>query len=140
MFILFFFFKQKTAYEMRISDWSSDVCSSDLGDVASRILRTVERRAAAESTDVLAVGGLQGLGVVAHAVGDDRGDGRSGCPEVGFQPVAASVVQSGAHLSFCLSDTGGREEGLIPSTRRSEVRRVGQEGVSTCRSRWLPYH
>src|SRR3546814_7700075 len=32
---LFFFFKQKTAYEMRISDWSSDVCSSDLtnGDV-----------------------------------------------------------------------------------------------------------
>src|SRR3546814_7005168 len=29
----FFFFKQKTAYEMRISDWSSDVCSSDLRDV-----------------------------------------------------------------------------------------------------------
>src|SRR3546814_10057988 len=28
---VFFFFKQKTAYEMRISDWSSDVCSSDLG-------------------------------------------------------------------------------------------------------------
>src|SRR3546814_2607158 len=30
MICLFFFFKQKTAYEMRISDWSSDVCSSDL--------------------------------------------------------------------------------------------------------------
>src|SRR3546814_10230047 len=30
MCLLFFFFKQKTAYEMRISDWSSDVCSSDL--------------------------------------------------------------------------------------------------------------
>src|SRR3546814_1373078 len=30
VFVLFFFFKQKTAYEMRISDWSSDVCSSDL--------------------------------------------------------------------------------------------------------------
>src|SRR3546814_5827849 len=30
LLILFFFFKQKTAYEMRISDWSSDVCSSDL--------------------------------------------------------------------------------------------------------------
>src|SRR3546814_16533822 len=29
-FVMFFFFKQKTAYEMRISDWSSDVCSSDL--------------------------------------------------------------------------------------------------------------
>src|SRR3546814_5151021 len=31
MCFCFFFFKQKTAYEMRISDWSSDVCSSDLG-------------------------------------------------------------------------------------------------------------
>src|SRR3546814_8024803 len=31
---LFFFFKQKTAYEVRISDWSSDVCSSDLADAA----------------------------------------------------------------------------------------------------------
>src|SRR3546814_17617073 len=30
LFSVFFFFKQKTAYEMRISDWSSDVCSSDL--------------------------------------------------------------------------------------------------------------
>src|SRR3546814_1020808 len=30
MYIIVFFFKQKTAYEMRISDWSSDVCSSDL--------------------------------------------------------------------------------------------------------------
>src|SRR3546814_8777705 len=30
VFIFIFFFKQKTAYEMRISDWSSDVCSSDL--------------------------------------------------------------------------------------------------------------
>src|SRR3546814_1173625 len=31
----FFFFKQKTAYEMRISDWSSDVCSSDLSDAGA---------------------------------------------------------------------------------------------------------
>src|SRR3546814_20117748 len=31
VWLFFFFFKQKTAYEMRISDWSSDVCSSDLG-------------------------------------------------------------------------------------------------------------
>src|SRR3546814_12756919 len=34
----FFFFKQKTAYEMRISDWSSDVCSSDLREAARRTL------------------------------------------------------------------------------------------------------
>src|SRR3546814_1040313 len=36
--LFFFFFKQKTAYEMRISDWSSDVCSSDLqalGEIAA---------------------------------------------------------------------------------------------------------
>src|SRR3546814_930244 len=33
VFVLVFFFKQKTAYELRISDWSSDVCSSDLGDI-----------------------------------------------------------------------------------------------------------
>src|SRR3546814_2612444 len=38
----FFFFKQKTAYEMRISDWSSDVCSSDLGGgkLCARAIRT----------------------------------------------------------------------------------------------------
>src|SRR3546814_4125496 len=35
---VFFFFKQKTAYEMRISDWSSDVCSSDLRELALRRL------------------------------------------------------------------------------------------------------
>src|SRR3546814_3033582 len=34
---MFFFFKQKTAYEMRISDWSSDVCSSDLAGVTSAL-------------------------------------------------------------------------------------------------------
>src|SRR3546814_6674284 len=42
-FMCIFFFKQKTAYEMRISDWSSDVCSSDL-DAVDRI----ERRAPAQ--------------------------------------------------------------------------------------------
>src|SRR3546814_20843998 len=41
MFSFFFFFKQKTAYEMRISDWSSDVCSSDLG--AARCARALIR-------------------------------------------------------------------------------------------------
>src|SRR3546814_1070241 len=42
VFFVFFFFKQKTAYEMRISDWSSDVCSSDLtqDDLAAGIEAT----------------------------------------------------------------------------------------------------
>src|SRR3546814_4520701 len=38
--MFFFFFKQKTAYEMRISDWSSDVCSSDLKHQEMSELRT----------------------------------------------------------------------------------------------------
>src|SRR3546814_9293881 len=41
--LLFFFFKQKTAYEMRISDWSSDVCSSDLNKVGkSNFIRALQ--------------------------------------------------------------------------------------------------
>src|SRR3546814_5894318 len=45
-FLVFFFFKQKTAYEIRISDWSSDVCSSDLGDndgAAEALLEIIRR-------------------------------------------------------------------------------------------------
>src|SRR3546814_10473109 len=41
IYCVFFFFKQKTAYEMRISDWSSDVCSSDLD--GERIVGTPEQ-------------------------------------------------------------------------------------------------
>src|SRR3546814_2315695 len=44
-FYFFFFFKKKTAYEMRISDWSSDVCSSDLGERVSEFLQSVVLRA-----------------------------------------------------------------------------------------------
>src|SRR3546814_10183677 len=39
---VFFFFKQKTAYEMRISDWSSDVCSSDLGSTRPDFTNYIE--------------------------------------------------------------------------------------------------
>src|SRR3546814_9646316 len=46
LFSLFFFFKQKTAYEMRISDWSSDVCSSDLQPPGARISRFLKGRLA----------------------------------------------------------------------------------------------
>src|SRR3546814_2404165 len=47
LLIIFFFFKQKTAYEMRISDWSSDVCSSDLvGSRAGREWLRADRAAA----------------------------------------------------------------------------------------------
>src|SRR3546814_4710418 len=48
MHTVFFFFKQKTAYEMRISDWSSDVCSSDLQDFYDTAFPILEK-----STDYL---------------------------------------------------------------------------------------
>src|SRR3546814_14695131 len=47
MVFIFFFFKQKTAYEMRISDWSSDVCSSDLIEIVPEL----GRRAAEDLKD-----------------------------------------------------------------------------------------
>src|SRR3546814_4473547 len=50
IFYVFFFFKQKTAYEMRISDWSSDVCSSDLLrhlEIAEHLPRTFHENLAA---------------------------------------------------------------------------------------------
>src|SRR3546814_10169325 len=45
IFCFIFFFKQKTAYEMRISDWSSDVCSSDLLSVTAEFHARGERLA-----------------------------------------------------------------------------------------------
>src|SRR3546814_17093996 len=83
--VVFVFFKQKTAYEMRISDWSSDVCSSDLSARPRRPF----------------------MGVGPAGRGNAR---RENSGYAGFH--------------------GGR----------SEERRVGKECVSTCRSRWSPYH
>src|SRR3546814_1162186 len=74
-----FFFKQKTAYEMRISDWSSDVCSSDL------------RTPGADAAD-------------RHGSGDRRGAGGSGgcrgAPESGRLVVAGPA----AHPGFSATD------------------------------------
>src|SRR3546814_8591417 len=87
--IFCFFFKQKTAYEMRISDWSSDVCSSDLRCGESWF-------------------------------GYPR---RYTCDQLRYTNQDRIV-----HTSY-------RSYGS-----RSEERRVGKECVSTCRSRWSPYH
>src|SRR3546814_10227729 len=92
--LCFFFFKQKTAYEMRISDWSSDVCSSDLDE--------------------------RGHGGLAVGAGD-AGD-----------PVRG---QFGSRLGeqLDIADHGHM---------RREIGRAScrERGVSTCRSRWSPYH
>src|SRR3546814_3697239 len=102
-----FFFKQKTAYEMRISDWSSDVCSSDLPLYISIDLDGVDP-SAAPGVAHPEPGGLtvRELLAVLH---------KQTAPVVG-----ADIVE------------------LHPG--RSEERRVGKECVSTCRSRWSPYH
>src|SRR3546814_10537627 len=91
--LCFFFFKQKTAYEMRISDWSSDVCSSDLHQWE------VEASAA-------------------HQLRRDHHGGQHGR---GDEPEQ-------------------RPTSPVHGQPRSEERRVGKECVSTCRSRWSPYH
>src|SRR3546814_1792658 len=118
-----FFCKQKTAYEMRISDWSSDVCSSDLtlpepvdeGDAAIRGLMHDKRFWAI---------------IAARMLSD---------PVWYFYLFwIPGYLQERAGLS--LSELG--VVGGLPfiAAVRSEERRVGQECVSTCRSRWSPYH
>src|SRR3546814_8446509 len=57
--MVFFFFKQKTAYEMRISDWSSDVCSSDLMFEAAGIVGSAIREVARRDGEGLKQQGLE---------------------------------------------------------------------------------
>src|SRR3546814_5188085 len=102
--LVFFFFTQKTAYEMRISDWSSDVCSSDLTDEA--------RRKYLEGMD----GDIDDLDAL-----------------VDEMLVYSRLERGSPTLHFQQVDLGGLVD-------RSEERRVGKECVSTCRSRWSPYH
>src|SRR3546814_8659443 len=79
-FVCFFFFKQKTAYEMRISDWSSDVCSSDLLDSGVHL-----------NEDVVAVGVEQELDRARVAVADLLGEAHG----VGADPVPQLRVEVG---------------------------------------------
>src|SRR3546814_4094502 len=81
--IVFFFFKQKTAYEMRISDWSSDVCSSDLLCVTPGasvgVRRTTGRSPAIPKRVVLyGLGSSQGRGDGRHRRRSLQGYGRPG--------------------------------------------------------------
>src|SRR3546814_12726837 len=57
--VLFFFFKQKTAYEMRISDWSSDVCSSDL--CLNRLMDAARAISLFEQADVPIIGLVENM-------------------------------------------------------------------------------
>src|SRR3546814_19533724 len=113
---------------MRISDWSSDVCSSDL-HVTHRLrqIRLVGRFAE-----------FFGPGVAALSAGE-RAVVANMAPEYGSSTGHFPVDE--ATLTY-LRETG-RSEGqiaLVRDTMRSEKRRVGKECVSTCRSRWSPYN
>src|SRR3546814_4299794 len=101
------FFKQKTAYEMRISDWSSDVCSSDL--LPQRLVEVLER-----------------LGPTYIKLGQLLATRTDYLPAP-YAEALRSLQDDATPFS-------------TRQARRSEERRVGNECVSTCRSRWSPYH
>src|SRR3546814_19452854 len=65
--MLLFFVKQKTAYEMRISDWSSDVCSSDLADVDAAHEQWAAANALLPGIEARQRGAVLGLGVLLGA-------------------------------------------------------------------------
>src|SRR3546814_11950831 len=100
---------------MRISDWSSDVCSSDLHPMPERPLWLIafERR---EGGNERLLCEIQGFVGVADASSDQA---------INWLLVAAQK------FAICQ---------LLPAKCRSEERRVGKACVSTCRSRWSPYH
>src|SRR3546814_4683692 len=75
---LIFFFKQKTAYEMRISDWSSDVCSSDLLGAG---LRHRACRVGAHQIEVAIHAVVRWRAKVVAAHGDRQEIGRASCRE-----------------------------------------------------------
>src|SRR3546814_9635734 len=107
IFCCFFFFKQKTAYEMRISDWSSDVCSSDLLHLAGNpaLARRHDAFCRGEQTaDGLAACDLQQR-VGSPAVRDDRRGARARC--------GMCSVELGAHAA-------ATERALAVAGHRSE--------------------
>src|SRR3546814_14689782 len=102
---------------MRISDWSSDVCSSDLGLAFGMTKMELFR----PSLEILLVADVRNGAFVLLAVGARR-----------ERVLAAGDQVAGADGELAAP-------GRAPS-QRSEERRVGKECVSTCRYRWSPEH
>src|SRR3546814_4836583 len=110
------FFKQKTAYEMRISDWSSAVCSSDLGQThRQRPCHRTAQRPADQAYRAAIVTGADLLYPLDQAL---LGVGNRAAVETLFPRIDVITAVT---------------------KERSEERSVGKEGVRTCRSRWSPY-
>src|SRR3546814_5260996 len=117
---MIFLFKQKTAYEMRISDWSSDVCSSDLQYVKDMSFENPKAPAVYQWQTQPKIEVQFNIG--SQKVGDD-------VHEVVLRIEV--TAQSDDRTAFQVE---------LVYAGRSEERRVGKECVSTCRSRWAPYH
>src|SRR3546814_16593256 len=127
---------------MRISDWSSDVCSSDL-DFGRRAARAaigrikLELDAIAAGNGVIAAGRHHEIARRRHCHGRNtvgQGNGELDTLRAAIGTVAARM------------DAGRRRTQAFPyddpiadAVTRSEERRVGKECVSTCRSRWSTY-
>src|SRR3546814_18423632 len=113
-----FFFKQKTAYEMRISDWSSDVCSSDLFETGCPAIQQMYVYGNSARSFLLAVI-VPDKKVVETRLGANPDE--SELRALIREEMRATAAQDGLRAVE------------VP---RSEERRVGNEGVSTCRFRW----
>src|SRR3546814_5804742 len=111
----FFFFKQKTAYEMRISDWSSDVCSSDL----------------LYGTDNFTDQGC-GMGAEATLYLTERGVQVVGTDAWSWDAPFSHTAKRWAETRDPSIIWEGHKAGRL----RSEERRVGKESGMSCRSQW----
>src|SRR3546814_17694524 len=127
---------------MRISDWSSDVCSSDLlAKVAQNFLGdgVVLGDARLERNELLAGIAPDGIDKLVERFWIDCHDQAPSRPTIAI----AATFWFGMPPRLCERPKVG-----VPATwrsparprSRSEARRVGKECVSTCRSRWAPYH
>src|SRR3546814_13937934 len=138
----FFFVNQKTAYEMRISDWSSDVCSSGLlSSARARAAAIAGERAGIEDEIAVLVGALPSTFSI------PRADAMPTLPAVtpglpsDLVERRPDVAEAERTLNAANARIGVARAALFPAiTLRSEERRGGNECVCTCRSRWSPYH
>src|SRR3546814_14686263 len=127
---IFFFVKQKTAYERRISDWSSDVCSSDLESIrlANAQQKTVERVAQLKQ-DMEATKELHRLSALQGKLLDADGT------TVLMDYFAEYGISTPAPVNVNFSAIAAGGLGVY----RSEARRRGTGCVSQGRSRWWRY-
>src|SRR3546814_11575700 len=120
---------------MRISDWSSDVCSSDL------IGRKRAGTGAGDDVDVVRVD-QPGAGITVGRAGVDADAAQVDAAAGGLDEtaIAAAGAAAGTQVAEDAGAVGAEQLDAAAIAVRSAERRVGQECVSTCRSRWSPYH